>query len=197
MLGEHEHGLRETQTVGERAAGEDGLREQGLHAGHRLAGGEHLAAGVDGMGGVHHAARLGGDGAQVVEQVEADLPGGVQVLAGALHHEEHLARLELGARGLHLNDAAAELLGHANRLFGAAQGAGLAREVLHAAPGGPHLQHVRGQVDVGHVLLDEAVDLGIGDANGGGEYGFRHDRLLCSGARLHAREMFPADFSTS
>ena len=86
------------------------------------------------MRGVHHRARFGGHGRQVVKRVQAYLPCGVQIGRRAAHHEKRVARYEPVAVGSRAYDFTPALFGDASRHRHAREHARLAREEFHLAP---------------------------------------------------------------
>ena len=159
---EHEDGLGQAQAVGERPARDGGLNEEVLHARHALARGKNLAGRAGGMRGVDHHAGLGGHGGKMVEDVEADLPGLMELGGGSADRHERLPGLERRAVGQDVGDDASEFGGDARRDLASGEYAGLAGEVLHGSRLGVDSQNMAGQVDIGHVFGDELVDARVG-----------------------------------
>ena len=174
VMVEHEDGLGQAQAVGERAAGDGSLHEEVLHARHALARGEDLAGRVGGVRGVDHRAGLGRNGGEMVEHVEADLPGLMELGGRPAEGHEGLARLELRAVGQDACNGAPKLGCDAGGHLASGEHARLAGEVLQFPRLGVDAQNMAGQVDIRHVLGDELVDAGVGQ----GDHRSSLDRFL-------------------
>ena len=159
---EYEHGLGQAQAVGERPARDGGLNEEVLHARHALARGEDFAGRAGGMRGVDHRTGLGCHGGKMVEDVEADLPGLMELGGGPADRHERLPGLERRAVGQDVGDDASEFGGDARRDLASGEHAGLAGEVFHGAGLSVYAQDMAGQVDIRHVFGDELVDARVG-----------------------------------
>ena len=150
--------------MGERTACHDCAREQVFRTRHALACRENFATMVHCMHSVHHRARFGGHGRQVVERVQAHLPRRMQISRRAAHDEERLACREPIAIGSRACDFAPALFGDAARHRHAGQHARLAREELHLTPLGTYAQNLAREVNIRNVFGNELVDSRIGYA---------------------------------
>ena len=158
---EHQHGFRQAQAVRESATRHNSAREQVFCTRHAFTRCQHLAARVRCMGRIHHRARFSGHGRQVVEHVQAHLPGGMQIARAAAHAEERLAGFDTLPVGRRRHNVASQLLHNAANHVRACQHAVFAREIFHLARLVADAQDLAGQIDIRHVLGNKAVNARI------------------------------------